>query len=62
MKKKILVETWSDWDSFSSNNESMIEARVNFFLMVKEDKVCNNDDFDDYDTLQHKYVCLFIDF
>ena len=29
--------------------------------MVKEKKVCNND-FDNLDTLQHEYDCLFIDF
>ena len=29
--------------------------------MVKEDEVCN-DDFDDYDTLQYKYNCLFNNF
>ena len=40
----------------------MIEARANFFLMAKKDKVCNDDDLDDYDTLQHEYDCLFIDF
>ena len=62
MKKKILVETWSNCDSSSSDDELMIETRVNFCLMEKEDKVCNNDDFDDYDTLQHEYDCLFIDF
>ena len=50
MKKKILVETWSNSDPFSSDDESIIEARANFFLMVKQDKVCN----DDYDTLQHE--------
>ena len=61
MKKKILMETWSDCYSFSSNDESMIEARANFCLMVKDDKVCNNDEFDDLDTLQHEYdSCLLI--
>ena len=40
----------------------MIEAKANFCLMVKDDKVCNIDDFDDLDTLQHEYDCLFIDF
>ena len=30
--------------------------------MEKEDKVCNDDDFDDYDILQHEFDCLFIDF
>ena len=35
MKKKILVETWSDCESFSSNDESMIEARANFSLWQK---------------------------
>ena len=62
MKKKILVETWSDCDSSSSDDESMIEARANFSLMEKKDKVCNNDDFVDLDTLQHEYDCLFFDF
>ena len=41
MKKKILVETWSDCYSSSSNDESMIEVRANFCLMTKEEKVCN---------------------
>ena len=59
MKKKILIETWSDCESSSSNDESMIEARTNFCLMKKDDKVCN---IDDLDTLQHEYDCLFIDF
>ena len=58
MKKKILVETWSDCDPSSSDDESIIEAKANFCLMEKEDMVCN----DDYDTLQHEYDCLFIDF
>ena len=49
MKKKILVEAWSDCESSSSNDESMIEARANFCLMAKDDKVCNIDDFDDLD-------------
>ena len=62
MKKKILVETWSNCDSSSSDDELMIEARENFYLKGKIDKVCNNDDFDDLDTLQHKYDCLFIEF
>ena len=62
MKKKILVETWSDCDSSSSDDESMIEAKANFYLMEKDDKVCNNDNFDDLNTLQHEYDCLFIDF
>ena len=35
MKKKILLETWCDCDSSLSNDESMIEARVNFFFMEK---------------------------
>ena len=56
MKKKILVETWSDSDPSSSNDESIIEERANFCLMEKEDMVCN----DDYDTLQHEYDCLLI--
>ena len=59
MKKKILIETWSNCYSFSSDDESMIEARANFYLMAKEKKVCNND-FDDLDILQHEYDCLFI--
>ena len=46
MKKKILVEAWSDCESSSSNDESMIEARANFCLMEKDDKVCNIDDLD----------------
>ena len=46
MKKKILVETWSDRESSSSNDESMIEAKANFCLMEKDDKVCNIDDLD----------------
>ena len=50
IKKKILVKTWSDCDSFSSDDESMIEARSNFYLMAKKGKVCNND-FDDLDIL-----------
>ena len=62
MKKKILVNAWSDFESSSSNDESMIEARANFCLMEKDDKVCNIDDLDDLDTLQHEYDCLFIDF
>ena len=62
IKKKILVETWSNCDSSSSDDESMIEVRVNFYRMAKEDKLYNNDDFDDYDTLQHEYDYLFIDF
>ena len=57
MKKKILVKTWSHCESSSSNDESMIEARANFCLMAKDDKVCN---IDDLDTLQHEYDCLFI--
>ena len=32
MKKKILVEAWSDCESSSSNDESMIEARLIFYL------------------------------
>ena len=59
MKRKTWWKTWSDYDSSSSNDESMIEVKVNFFLMVKEEKVCNND-FDDLDMLQHKYDCLFL--
>ena len=59
MKEKILVETWSDCDSSSSDDESMIEVRANFCLMEKHDKVCNNDDLD---ALQHEYDCLFVDF
>ena len=61
MKKKILGETWFDYDSSSSDDESMIEVRTNFYLMEKGEKVCNND-FDDLDILQHEYDCLFIDF
>ena len=57
MKKKILVEAWSDCESSSSNDESIIEARANFCLMEKDDKVCNIDDFDDLGTLQHEYDC-----
>ena len=57
MKKKILLETWCDCDSSLSNDESMIEAKTNFCLMAKDDKVCN---IDDLDTLQHEYDCLFI--
>ena len=62
MKNKILVETWSDYDSSSSGDESMIKAKANFCLMAKDDKVSNNDDFNDLDTLQDEYDCLFIDF
>ena len=62
MKKKTLVETWSDCDSSLFDDESMIEARANFCLMEKDDKVCNIDDLDDLDTLQHEYDCLFVDF
>ena len=62
MKNKILVETWSNCDSSSSDDELMIEARANFCFMAKKDKVCNNDDFDNLDTLQNEYDCLFIDF
>ena len=62
MKKKILVETWSVCDPSLSDDESIIDARANFFHMEKEDKVCNDDDFDDYDILQHEFDCLFIDF
>ena len=58
INKKILVETWSDCYSFSSDDESMIEAKANFCLMAKEKKVCNND-FNDLDILQHEYDCLF---
>ena len=46
MKKKILVEAWSDCESSSSDDESMIETRANFCLMAKDDKVCNIDDLD----------------
>ena len=35
-----------DCKSSSSNEESMIEARANFFLMAKDDKVCNIEDLD----------------
>ena len=59
MKKKILVEAWSDCESSSSDDESMIETRANFCLMAKDDKVCN---IDDLDTLQHEYDCLYIHF
>ena len=62
MKKKVLVETWFDCDSSSSDDELMIEARSNFCFMEKEEKVCNNDDFDNLNTLQNEYDCLFIDF
>ena len=50
LKKKILVDTWSNCDFSSSDDESMIEARANFCLMEKEENVCNND-FDDLDIL-----------
>ena len=62
MKKKIMVETWSDCESSSFSDQSMIEPRANFCFMAKDDKVCNIDDFDDLDTLQHEYDCLFINF
>ena len=48
-----------DCESSSSNDESMIEARANFFLMEKDDNECN---INDLDTLQYEYDCLFIDF
>ena len=35
MKKKILIEAWSNCESFSSNDESMIEAKANFSLWKK---------------------------
>ena len=62
MKKKIQVETWSDCESFSSNDKSMIERKAKFCLLAKDDKVYNIDDFDDLDTLQHEYDYLFINF
>ena len=46
MKKKILVETWSDCESSSFSDQSMIEPRANFCFMAKDDKVCNIDDLD----------------
>ena len=39
----------------------MIEVRAKFCLMENKEKVCNND-FDDLNTLQHEYDCLFTDF
>ena len=39
----------------------MIETRANFYLMAKKEKVCSYN-FDDLDTLQYEYDCLFIDF
>ena len=50
MKNKILVETWSDCYFSLSDDKSIIEARANFCLMAKEEKLCNND-FDDLDIL-----------
>ena len=61
MKNKILVETWSDCDSSSSDDESTIESKQMFVLWKKKEKVCNND-FDDLGILQHEYDVLFIDF
>ena len=43
MKKKILLKLGPNCDSSSSDDESIIEARANFCLMAKEEKVCNND-------------------
>ena len=39
----------------------MIETRANFYLMAKKEKVCSYN-FDDLDTLQYEYDCLFIYF
>ena len=59
MQKKILLKLGPNYYSSLSDDESMIEARANFYLMAKEEKVYNND-FDDLDILQHEDDCLFI--
>ena len=60
MKKKILVETWFDYDSSSSDNESMNEVRANFCLRAKYDKVFNKDDFDDLDTFNMSMITYLL--
>ena len=62
MKKKILVETWFDYDSSLSDNESMNKARANFCLREKYDKVCNKDDFDDLDTFNMSMITYLMIF
>ena len=60
MKMKILVETCFNYDSSSSDNESMNEARTNFCLREKYDKVCNKDDFDDLDTFNMSMITYLL--
>ena len=57
----MLVETWFDSDLSLFDEKLIVEVKANLCLMAKDDKVCN-DDFDDYDTLQNEYDCLFNDF
>ena len=59
-KKKAMVVTWFDSDSFLSESEPKMEIKVNLCLMAINDEVCINDfdDFDNYKMNMNAYLMI----